>query len=112
VVQQAPSRIRAGIFPLAAGVVLGGVGGVLLLLANQNYEALNGTGPRLTEQQEQAAMSNGPLLQTLGWVSLGAGAAAVATGVVLLLLAPESPAQAAFFAVPGGGGITVSAPLP
>ena len=105
-----PSRV--GLIPLIGGVALGAAGGVLLWQARAAYDTLNGDGPALTAEQEAAALRDGPMFQSLGWVAVGVGAAAVVAGVVMLAIAPASPAQAGVFVVPGGGGVTVSASLP
>ena len=107
-----PSRI--GVVPLLGGVVVGAVGGVLLWQANTYYASLNDNpdGPVLTSEQSTAALRNGPIFESLGWVAVGVGGAAAIAGVLMLALAPSSPAQAGLFATPGGGGITVSAQLP
>jgi len=98
--------------PLGGGVVLGVVGGVLLWQARVAYDALNGSGPALSAEEEASALRNGPTFQSLGWLAIGVGAAAAVTGVVMLALAPSSPAQASVFVTPGGGGVMVTAPLP
>ncbi|MBL8951662.1 MAG: hypothetical protein JNK82_12850 [Myxococcaceae bacterium] len=102
--------------PFAGGVVLGAVGGILLWQARVAYDLLNGSGPPLTAEQESSAMRNGPTFQTFGFLAVGVGVAAVVSGVVMFMLTPPSSAQAqaraGFFAVPGGGGVLVTAPLP
>lgn len=82
-------RSHLGWIPLGAGVAVAGVGGILLWQAEVRYQRLaNGTEP-LTPDEEWDAVDRGPVLQTLGWVGLGLGAAAIATGAVLLALPPS-----------------------
>ncbi len=106
------SPSRMWIAPLAGGLVLGAVGGVLMWQARVAYDTLNGSGPPLTAEQEATAMRNGPTFQTFGWLAVGVGVAAAVIGVVMLALTPSSPAQAGVFIAPGGGGVLVTAPLP
>ncbi len=109
--RSATSFGRAGLIPLAAGVVLLATGGVLLWQAQLKLDVLaKGTG--ITLEQEQAVMRDGPLLQTLGAAGVAVGALAVAAGAVMLVFAPSSPAQPVAFVTPGGGGVGLSGALP
>jgi hypothetical protein len=104
-------RSKLGWIPVAGGAVLAGAGGVSLWQANVRYQLLTGRST-LTPAQERDAMQTGPLLQTLGWVGVGVGAAAVATGVVLLALpSGDAPAVSALV-MPGGAFVGVAGRFP
>lgn len=101
---------KLGWIPVAGGAVLAGAGGVSLWQANVRYQLLTGR-TTLTAAQERDAVQTGPVLQTLGWVGLGLGAAAMATGVVLLALPGDAPAVSALV-MPGGAFVGVTGRLP
>jgi len=74
-----------GIVPLGLGVVGGGVGAVLLVLANGAHSALMSGQPNSLMEAQRIAAS-GSLMQTTGWIAVGVGAAALVVGLILLLL--------------------------
>lgn len=104
-------RSKIGWVPLTTGALLAGAGGVSLWQANVRYTLLTSRST-LTAAQERDAVQNGPLLQTLGWVGVGLGAAAVVTGVVLLALPPEAGPTVSALVTPHGAFVGVSGRLP
>ena len=78
-------RTIGAITALAGGAIVTGVGIVSFLQANDRYQLLK-TGRNVTPAQQLDARTNGPVFATLGWVGVGLGVTAIATGVVLLVL--------------------------
>jgi hypothetical protein len=109
VVQAPAQKSLVGLVPLIGGAVVAGVGVVLVLQAGEQHNRLvSKTLPSLTPAEQSAAVSNGAMFQTLGWVGIGVGAAALATGAVLLALPatePQSP-RVGFSVMPGGAFVT------
>ncbi|MHB8873336.1 MAG: hypothetical protein ACYC8T_06585 [Myxococcaceae bacterium] len=98
--------------PAAAGVALAAGGGVLLLMAKGNSDALTG-GPGGTSQlgpeAALAARDSGRFQQTLGLVLVGAGVVALgAAGGMTLVGGPGEQVTAAPFVGPGGAGLAIS----
>ncbi|MBL8921913.1 MAG: hypothetical protein JNJ54_23885 [Myxococcaceae bacterium] len=104
-------RSKIGWVPLTAGALIAGGGGVSLWQANVRYTLLTSRAT-LTPAQERDAVQNGPLLQTLGWVGVGLGAAAIVTGVVLLAAPPEGAPSVSALVTPHGAFVGVSGRLP
>ncbi len=90
-----------------AGVV---VGSVFLFSAKSKFDALNG----LTAPKDQAAAYRdaGALDQTLGFVFIGVGAAALAVAGLFLPFPGGDTPKVSFFATPHGGGAFVTLELP
>jgi hypothetical protein len=109
-----PSRGRmyAGVGIGIAGVAIAATGGVMLVLGHGNAQSLvNGTPS--TYAQAMSLASTGSMEETLGFVMMGVGAAALAAGIVLFALGPTySNASASFIPTPHGGVATVSFQLP
>lgn len=85
-----------------AGVVVAGIGGGLLVAANSQYDSLSRyLAANAVNSAAREMASTGKGLQTGGWVCVGAGAAALVAGVVLLLL-PSSPAAPVVSLGPNG----------
>jgi len=105
-------RSLIGLGPLIGGAVLAGAGGVLLFLATAQRDRLvNPSLPPLSPADEAAALSNGRLFQTLGWVGIGVGAAAVVAGAMLLALggssSDDSDARLGLMFTPGAAALAV-----
>lgn len=76
--------------PVVAGVAIGAGGGVGLGLAESHRAKLE--RENLTPQQAGELLSSGQTARTLGWVGVGVGAAAIGTGVLMLVLGKDAPA--------------------
>lgn len=76
--------------PVVAGVAIGAGGGVGLGIAESNRARL--VSEDLSPQEAQALLSSGQTARTLGWVGVGVGAAAIGTGVLMLVLGKDAPA--------------------
>lgn len=105
----ATSRSSSGWVVAGAGVAVAVGGGLCLWQAGVQYDRIaDPSAPALTDDELRRAAATGRALQPLGWVGLGVGAAAIATGAVLLALPPSTPADPKPTVVgglaPGGGG--------
>lgn len=88
------TRSRAGWIPVGVGAAAVVAGGVSLWQARVQYTRLgDASRPPLSAEEEQSAVRTGTTLQTLGWIGVGAGVAAAATGVVMLVLPPGKTQQ-------------------
>ena len=97
---------------LGGGVVVGGAGAVLLVRANQRYSTLTGPGP-IDVKTANAAVSDGNLFQPLGWAGIGLGAAAIAAGVLMLLLpGSDAPSVSALVLPDGTAWVSVGGRFP
>ncbi|MGV3623130.1 MAG: hypothetical protein ACO1OB_20085 [Archangium sp.] len=76
--------------PAAAGVAIGAAGGVGLGIAESNRARL--ASENLSAPQASELLSNGQTARTLGWVGVGVGAAALGTGLLMLILGGDTPA--------------------
>ncbi len=113
------SQSRAGFrkvawVPALAGAVLAGGGTAALVIAGGKYRQLDAPSGSYTLGDARALRDDGKLLQTFGWVGVGVGAAALATGGLLLFLGrePDSSSTAAISVGAGPGFVTVSGRLP
>ena len=101
--------------PGVLGVGLAGGGAISLVLAKGNYDKL-ATG-NTTPADAPSVRDTGKMQQTLGWVLVGAGGAAVAAALGMLIFgggpadAPP-PAQVALVPGPGGASVMLSGTLP
>lgn len=123
VTEQRESRARAlryvGIGAIGLGAASLWVGSVagLFALDRENLRAKNCDAANACNPTGVDAARSGSTFATVSTITLGAGAAAVATGVVLLLTnQPASPAAAPRTAIvpalgPTGGGFTLSRPF-
>jgi hypothetical protein len=93
--------------PAVAGVVLGGVGAYALVQATQHHDALISGTPIANPS---AYGSEGATYQTLGWVFVSCGAAALASAAGLYVFG--GPGQARVVAVPTGTGIGLAGAFP
>ena len=91
--------------PSAAGLAVGAAGGVLLGFARRDHELLTIPGPeRLTDQAAQKLSDEGEIVQTLGFVGVGVGAAALVAGAGLLIFGAPPPLTPSV-AVTGQGAV-------
>lgn len=105
---------------LGGGVALAGTGAAFLVLANQRQDEVDRAPANTPDDFRDlvALEDEGERYARVGGVLLGVGGAAVAAGVVLLVLdmrsAPERAGGVAITPVPyvGGGGIAVTLELP
>ena len=107
-------RSNVGVIPIVAGVAAAGVGTAFLFFAQDNHRQLvSVTGPRLDAATEARLASSGALYQTVGFVAIGVGAAAVITGAAMLLFSggSEGKLQVSALLVPGAGVIGVTGTL-
>jgi hypothetical protein len=99
----APAWLRPSVLiPAAAGVLAVAGGTVALVQARGIHSELSNPqssywdgNPDSSVAAARSAAAQGSVLQTLGYVGLGLGAAAIATGVVLALRADSEPAVSA-----------------
>ncbi|MFZ5446139.1 MAG: hypothetical protein ACOZQL_39495 [Myxococcota bacterium] len=93
----------------ALGLVAAGTGGVLLGLAQSKAAAL--TNAQSLGEAELLRREGTPL-ELAGWVSLGVGAAALTTGVVMLLSERPPPVVAGLLLTPHGAAFGLSGGFP
>ena len=106
-VDRSGRRSFVGLIPAVAGAVVAGAGAGCLIASDQQYQKLT-NGTQLDAASATQAASTGATLQTLGWVGVGVGAAAVATGVVLLFVVTEPPpVELSISVTPQGGSLGV-----
>lgn len=105
--------------PVGLGLVIGGgvvlvAGGVALGLMLDAWNKLNdSTLPALAEGEGPTLAATGNTLQALGWVGVGVGAAAVATGGYLLWRDAQGLRPTVTMApIPGGAMVGVGGALP
>ena len=100
---------------MGAGAALGIAGGVLMLVAQAQARALmvdsRGFLPSTADADAITRASSINTLHLAGLVGLGAGAAALVAGLVVLLTGP-SDASVAFLPIAGGGVALIGGPLP
>lgn len=85
-----PPAKRFWWLPAVAGVAIGAAGGVGLGVAESNRARL--ASENLSPAQASDLLSSGQTARTLGWVGVGVGAAALGTGVLMLILGGDPPA--------------------
>jgi hypothetical protein len=110
----APSQVQAGSrrwwwLPGAVGVACAGGGGALLLMAKSNHDQFYASGrPSPLEVDAAVDLANrGATYQTVGFIGLGAGAAALATAAGLALFGDAAPVTVAV--APGRAAWTLTA---
>lgn len=97
--------VRAGWFPLSAGIVAGAAGAAMLWEARVQYEQLtNPALPPLGAENGAAAAGTGRVYQAAGLTAVGIGAAGLVAGTVMLLW-PKSDAAVVPIVGPGVVGI-------
>lgn len=113
-VTETPRRSRVGWIPLGAGVAVAAAGGISLWQARVQYDRLaDASRPPMTSEEMRSAVGTGTTLQTVGWVGVGVGAAAIAAGAVMLALPPKSESpELSIGLAPGGAFVAVSGVLP
>jgi hypothetical protein len=86
------------VVPIIAGLAVAAAGGLMLGGASVQYSRLT-SGATLNPGEGQSIAQSGPVLNAVGWVGIGLGAASLALGLLLYLLdadgAPATPAVAA-----------------
>lgn len=109
---KAPGLRPAAWVPLALGGALTVAGTVSLVLARSTWSSIPQTAGAtpLPVDEARARASAGQTQQTVGWILVGAGAAAVTTGTVLWLLgrSGDAPSSTRVAAIPSADGFTVS----
>lgn len=101
--------------PGVLGLGLAGGGTVALLQARFNYDRL--VGGQLTPAEALNARDTGKTQQTVGWILVGAGGAAVAASLAMLIFGGPTEVKAdaptaALVPVEGGGALVLSGALP
>lgn len=76
--------------PVLGGAIVGAGGAVSLVLAESTRAQLDSR--TLSTQEANMLLSSGQTQRTIGWVGVGVGAAAIGTGVLMLLLGKDVPA--------------------
>lgn len=102
-------RSFVGLIPIVGGAVVAGAGAGCLVASGQQFARLT-SGEKLDETTSKQAASSGATLQTLGWVGIGVGAAALATGVVMLFVVKDSappPVEVSLSVTPQGSYLGV-----
>ncbi len=95
-----------GWVPTIAGASALVAGGVLLGLSSVSYQRLK-TESALDDGEAARLASGGSTMQTAGVISLAAGGAVFAAGVVMLVLGHSSPVEVAIAPSAGGGTLVV-----
>ncbi|MBF5045879.1 hypothetical protein FGE12_25945 [Aggregicoccus sp. 17bor-14] len=109
----APSTLRSRAWiPAAAGGALLAGGGAFYALARSQKAELQKPDVVRTTAQLDALVSGGKRNQTVGFALMGAGAAGLATGAGLYLLAPRAPARVAVVPTGHGGALVLGGSLP
>lgn len=97
--------VRAGWFPLSAGLVAGAAGAVMLWQARVQYEQLtNPALPPLGAENGSAVAGTGRVYQAGGFTAAGIGAAGLVAGTVMLLW-PKGDVSAVPLVGPGVVGV-------
>lgn len=109
-VVRGPSRVRRSSWiPAAVGVAAVAAGTVMLVQARSTYDRL--TIPQaalLTQAEAQALGQQGSTYQTVGWVGVGVGAAALAAGAAMLIFGGTEVVRAGVALGPDGAGVTLA----
>lgn len=104
-----PALRRAGVGLGIGGAAIAVTGALFLSIAAISSasidDALKQRPPNLQEAETLA--QGGKIFQTLGWVFVGGGAAAVAAGVAMFVLGAPSRVQVSFAPAPGGGSFVL-----
>jgi hypothetical protein len=99
------------IVPTVAGGVMVLAGGGALFFASQNLERIRSDAraqePTLSPSEASQLASTGSLAQTGGWVLLGAGAAALASSVLIYQLSGPAPIQTSVGVSPTSASISI-----
>ena len=99
--------------PAAAGLAVGAGGGVFLALSKGDHDRLTTPQtPRLDSTAAQKAASDGALFQTLGFVGVGVGSAAVLTGAALLRFGAPSPVTPSISMGAQGAAVSLGGTFP
>ena len=111
---EAPSVRSLSWIPLASGVAVGATGGVLRFLAQQDYDALTGTGAPLETTAAERLKNEGNAKYVASAVCIGVGAAAIAAGLGMLIFggAPESTPQVSMIPTANGATLVLSGAFP
>lgn len=114
-----PPTVAASPGPVSLGLLVGGgvvaiAGGVTLWQSAVIYDRLvNASRPAFPAGEGPTAAATGATLQTLGWVGVGVGVAAAATGGFLWWKDAKAPtASLAVAPMPGGVMVGLSGALP
>lgn len=94
--------------PVGVGVVLAGVGTAFLFQAKERHDQLTDHRRQAVEPgTEQQVADDLGRFQTLGFVGIGLGAAAIATGVGLTVLGGDADSGAQVWIAPGAASVAV-----
>ncbi|MDQ3262299.1 MAG: hypothetical protein M3Y59_01365 [Myxococcota bacterium] len=107
-VQDTGPQIPWGWVALGAGAAVAGGGGYSLSLAADRYTQLVGAQQQVRTEDAVRFRSEGSLFQTVGWVGVGLGAAAMAGGVAMLVMPSGAPAKAQAMVLPTADGFVFS----
>ncbi len=109
-----PSQVKRLFWiPAAAGGVAAITGGIFMLQAKGSYDRLTvKRNEPLTEAQADEVAAAGRTQQTVGWVGVGVGVAALAGAAGMYLLGGDEVVRAGVAVTPGGVSIGVAGVLP
>ena len=99
--------------PLAGGAAIGGVGGVLLSLANDDAAALRAsTGTPIDDAAAQSLRDDGKKKQIAGGACVVVGATALAAGLAMLIFGGSDAPVVGLTPLPGGAAFSLSGVFP